>query len=397
MSTDALESHPDQPTDAARIRRLEGVLGRPMQAGNTITRLRNGDQIFPAMVQAMQAARRSIDLLTFVYWTGQPAQVIGQTLEDKARAGVRVRQVLDFFGARDIDRDLVTSLEDAGVQVLWFRPLSEIPSNGIDIGKRTHRKVCVIDEEVGFVGGVGIAAEWDGNANGPGEWRDSHFRITGPCVDGIRAGFFDDWSTGDFELWTAADEFPEHDRSGPVRAMTILGESEVGPSAVKLLKRVLIEGATSRIRLTTAYFSPNAEMTGWLVDAAERGVDVQVMFPGSEIDKRLPQANGEFAYPELLEAGVKLWSYETTMLHAKILTVDGCIADVGSSNYNDRSIAHDEEIDIVAFDRELTGILDQDFEADLLQCVAVDEDWWAERSIVERLQTGASKLIDGFI
>lgn len=397
MSTDALESHPDQPTDADRIRRLEGLLGRPMQAGNTITRLRNGDQIFPAMVQAMQAARRSIDLLTFVYWTGQPAQVIGQTLQDKARAGVRVRLVLDFFGARDIDRDLVAGLEDAGVQVLWFRPLSEIPSNGIDIGKRTHRKVCVIDEEIGFVGGVGIAAEWDGNANGPGEWRDSHFRITGPCVDGIRAGFFDDWSTSDFELSTAADEFPEHDRSGPVRAMTILGESEVGPSAVKLLKRVLIEGARSQIRLTTAYFSPNAEMTGWLVDAAERGVDVQVMFPGSEIDKRLPQANGEFAYPELLEAGAKLWSYETTMLHAKILTVDGCIADVGSSNYNDRSIAHDEEIDIVAFDRELTGILDQDFEADLMQCVAVDEDWWAERSIVERLQTGATKLVDGFI
>ncbi len=385
------------PEDAARIRRLEGLLGRPMQPGNTVTRLRNGDQIFPAMVRAMQAAERSIDLLTFVYWTGQPAQVIGQTLQDKARAGVRVRVVLDYFGARDIDRDLVAGLEDAGAQVLWFRPLSEVPTNGLDIGKRTHRKICLVDEEVAFVGGVGIAAEWDGNASGPGEWRDSHFRITGPCVDGIRAGFFDDWSTSDFELCTSADEFPAHDRSGPVRAMTILGESEVGPSAVKLLKRVLIEGATEQIRMTTAYFSPNAEMTGWLAVAAERGVDVQVMFPGAEIDKRMPQANGEFAYPELLEAGVRLWSYEPTMLHAKILTIDGCIADIGSSNYNDRSIAHDEEIDVVAFDRELTGILDQDFEADLLHCVEVDEEWWDERGIVERIQTAATKLIDGFI
>ena len=368
-----------------------------MESGHTITRLRNGDQIFPALVQEMLRAQRSIDLLTFVYWTGQPARIVGETLVAKAREGVRVRVILDFMGARSIDRELVEQLEEAGALVHWFRPLSGDPAEATEIGKRTHRKVCVVDETVAFIGGVGIAAEWDGDANNPSEWRDSHFRVTGPAVDGIRAGFFDDWEPSSHPLTTFHDTFPPQDRSGPTTAMVVLGESEVGTSATYLLKRVLLEGALEQVRITTAYFSPNQEMTRWLVDAAERGVDVQVMFPGTEIDKRLPQANGERAYPELLDAGVRLWSYEGTMLHAKILTVDGCISDIGSSNYNDRSVRHDEEIDLVAFDRDLAALLDQDFEADLVRCVEVDEDWWQERGIVARLQSAASGLIDGFI
>lgn len=372
-------------------------MGCPMESGHTITRLRNGAQIFPAMVEEMQAAQRSIDLLTFVYWTGQPARVIGETLVAKARAGVRVRVVLDYMGARSIDDDLVEHLEEAGVLVHWFRPLLVDPADAVEIGKRTHRKICVLDETVAFVGGVGIAAEWDGNANNPEEWRDSHFRITGPCVDGIRAGFFDDWAPSPHPLTTFQDQFPPQDRSGSIAAMAVLGESEAGMSATALLKRVLLEGATEQVRITTAYFSPNDDMTSWLVDAAERGVDVQVMFPGTEIDKRLPQANGERAYPGLLEAGVKLWAYETTMLHAKVLTVDGCISDIGSSNYNDRSVNHDEEIDVVAFDRDLAALLDQDFEADLVRCTRVDEEWWRERGVIERMQSAASALIDGFI
>lgn len=376
---------------------MEALLGRPFQDGHTITRLRNGDEIFPAMVEAMQAAERSIDLLTFVYWTGQPAQVIGETLEAKARDGVRVRLILDFFGARSMNRDLLDQLEDAGVLVHWFRPPDPSQDGVKGIGKRTHRKVCVVDETIGFVGGVGIAAEWDGDARNPEEWRDTHFRVTGPCVDGIRAGFVDDWMTSGQPLTSAHDEFPPQDRSGSTPAMVLLGESEVSMSATHHLKRVLIEGAVDRIRMTTAYFSPNDELTQWLSDAADRGVDVQVMFPGGEIDKRLPQANGERAYPQLLEAGVRLWSYEQTMLHAKILTIDGCIADVGSSNYNDRSVMHDEEIDLVALDRDLVAILDQDFEADLRHCVEVDEAWWEERSVLEKAQAIATEAIDGFI
>lgn len=368
-----------------------------MQPGHTIRRLRNGDQIFGEMVAAMQAAERSIDLLTFVYWTGTPARVVAETLEAKARDGVRVRVVLDWVGARSMDRSLVGSLEDAGVQVHWFRPLEAEPDMAGEIGRRTHRKVCVVDETTGFVGGVGIAEEWDGNARTPEEWRDTHFRVTGPCVDALRAGFLDDWVEGGQPLATAHDHFPAQACSGSARAMVVLGESEVGVSATHLLKRVLLEGAVERVRMTTAYFSPNGQMTQWLLDAAERGVDVQVMFPGGEIDKRLPQATGERAYPELLDAGVKLWSYEHTMLHAKILTIDGVIADVGSSNYNDRSVRFDEELDLVALDRDLVAMLDQDFEADLQRCIEVDEQWWEQRSLVERAQSRAAGLVEDWV
>ncbi len=384
--------HPD-----TVIRRLETILGQQMLPGHTITRLRNGDQIFPAMVRSMRAAERSIDLLTFVYWTGTPAKVIGKTLESKAREGLRVRIILDVFGAARIDRDLVKSLEDAGVQLHWFRPPIGEPTDLAGIGKRTHRKICVIDETEAYVGGVGIAEEWDGDARSPEEWRDDHFHVTGPAVATIRAGFIDDWATSGQPLVTHHDVFPSQEGDGDARAMVILGESEIGDSAVALVKRALLEIAMDRIRLTTAYFSPNEEMAGWLCEAARRGVDVQVMFPGTHIDKRLPQANGERAYPDLLEAGVTLWSYEKTMLHAKILTIDGVLADVGSSNYNDRSIQHDEEIDLIAWDPALVEILDQDFEADRVNCIEVDGEWLEERSTMEKVQATASGLIDGFI
>lgn len=385
------------PADEQRIRRLEGLLGLPMQPGHTITRLRNGVEIFPAMVEAMRAAQRSIDLLTFVYWTGEPARMIGETLEERARAGVRVRVILDAFGARDIDRELVERLEDAGVAVHWFRPPEASQEAVKGIGKRTHRKVCVVDETIAFTGGVGIAQEWAGDARDADEWRDTHFRVTGPCVDTLRVGFLDDWIFSGHPMATEHDEFPPHDTSGPVRALVVLGESEVNLSATWHLKHVLLEGAMDRIRLTTAYFSPNDEMAAWLADAAQRGVDVQVMFPGGEIDKRLPQANGERRYPELLEAGVTLLAYEPTMLHAKVLTIDGCIADIGSSNFNDRSVRHDEEIDLVAYDRDLVAVLDEDFERDRTRCIVVDEDWWEDRTLLDRAQAAASALIDGFI
>jgi cardiolipin synthase A/B len=378
-------------------RALEGCLGIHFTEGNRVERLRNGVQIFPAMLDAIRGAERTIDMLTFIYWTGGIAHEMAGALSDRARAGVRVRLVLDFVGARLMDRDLVASMEDAGVHVHWFRPLESI-GDLTDIAERTHRKVLIVDEEIAFTGGVGIAEEWEGDARGPDEWRESHFRLTGPAVDGLRAAFLSDWAESGRFLLDHHDRFPDpidHDDGTP--ALVVRGASETGWSDIGVLKRVLCELAEERIRITTAYFSPNEHMTQWLCDAAERGVHVQVLVPGSQTDKRLPQVDGEAAYADLLACGVELFRYEKTMLHAKVLTVDGRIADVGSANFNDRSVRWDEECDIVVIDPDLVDCLDADFDTDLQDAVRVTEEEWAQRGLLQRAQETVASALDRFV
>lgn len=378
-------------------RAVEGCLGIHATEQNTVTRLRNGDQIFPTMLEAIHGAEHTVDMLTFIYWTGDIAVKVAEALADRARAGVRVRVVLDAFGSRLLEDELVTQMEDAGVHVHWFRPINGI-TDIADAGQRTHRKVLIVDEEVAFTGGVGIAEEWEGDARDEDEWRDDHFRVTGPVVDGLRSAFLDDWAESGRELLDDKDRFPlpRQDAEG-VPALVVRGASESGWSDIGLLKRVLCRLARERIRITTAYFSPNEDMTKWLTDAAERGVQVEVMMPGQHTDKRLPQLDGEAMYGRLLEAGVEVHRYERTMLHAKVMTVDGLVADVGSANFNDRSVRWDEECDVVVFDEELVACLDDDWDDDVQHATRVTLDNWNERGPLQRAQERLAGMIDGFV
>ena len=380
--------------DRAR-RRLEIALGHRVREGNEVTRLRNGVEIFPAMEEAIRDATRTIDFLTFVYWTGEPARIIGHALADRARHGVRVRMVLDAFGARHMDEELLDDLRGAGVHLHWFRDVLD-DADTLDANHRTHRKLLVVDNAVGFVGGVGIAEEWSGDARNEHEWRDDHFRLRGPVVESLRAAFLDDWTDSGHPLFAADEDLGTPEPCGDVPVVAIRSESERGFTDVALAKRLLLGEAESTVRLTTAYFSPNETMVTWLVDAAARGVDVRVLMPGQHTDKRIPQVAGESAYPELLAAGVRVWRYERTMLHAKVLTIDGRVANVGSANFNLRSMRQDEELDVVVFDEELTGVLDRDFDDDVRAAVEVTEEDWAP-GLVQRVQEAAVGLIDRWV
>ena len=387
-------SEPHRPT----LRRaLEGCLGVHATEGNVIERLRNGVQIFPSMLEAIRGAGNTVDMLTFIYWKGGIAEEIAEALADRARAGCRVRLVLDFFGARLLENELVEMMEEAGVHVHWFRPI-EKTSDLADAGERTHRKLLIVDERVAFVGGVGIAEEWEGDARGPGEWRDNHFRITGPAVDGLRSAFLDDWAESGEELLDAFDRFPDPEsHADGVAALAVRGASEAGWSAIGLLKRVLCQLAQEEIRITTAYFSPNEHMVSWLCQAAERGVTVKVLMPGQHTDKRLPQLDGENAYEPLLACGVEIYRYEKTMLHAKVMTIDGHVADVGSANFNDRSVRWDEELDVVVFDEGLVQCLNDDWDEDVTHATRVTLEEWRERGMVQRAQERVVETIDRFV
>jgi cardiolipin synthase len=370
----------------ARIRRtLEGVLGVPATEGNRIEVLRNGDQIFPAMFDAIDAAQHTIDFLTFVYWSGEIGEELGRRLAARAADGVRVRVLLDAWGAHTMDKEVLGRIDDAGAHVHWFRPLHRFRLG--QFNHRTHRKVLITDEAVGFTGGVGIADCWRGDARDENEWRDTHFRIEGPAVDGLRAAFLDNWAETDRSLFDEdVDRFPDQPQPGSSVVQCVRGASETGWSDMATLFRALLQLARERIRITTAYFVPDEDLTGRLLDAAGRGVEIDILLPGPHADKRFVQLAGEDEYGDLLDGGVRIWNFQPSMLHAKVMTVDGCVANIGSANLNMRSVSLDEEINVVVVDDDLAATLEKQFDEDLDRSVRIDRSRWKQRSRVQRLK-----------
>jgi cardiolipin synthase A/B len=368
-----------------RVRRvLEGVLGVPATEGNAVDVLLNGNQIFPAMLDAIDAAEHTIDFLTFIYWAGDVGEQFGRHLAERAKRGVRVRVLLDSWGAHTVDKSILELMESAGVNVHWFRPLRRLHAG--EVNHRTHRKVMVVDEAVGFTGGVGIADEWNGDARNEREWRDTHFRIKGPSVDGLRAAFLDNWAETDTTLFEDdIDRFPSQPQPGSSVIQCVRGAAETGWSDVATLFRTLLQLAERRLRITTAYFVPDDDVTGRLCDAAGRGVDIDILLPGPHADKRFVQLAGEAEYAPLLDSGIRIWHFQPSMLHAKVMTVDGQVANVGSANFNTRSIALDEEINAVVLDSAVVATLDAHFDADLERSNRIEPGSWEKRSAVQRL------------
>jgi cardiolipin synthase len=275
-------------------------------------------------------------------------------------------------------------MEAAGVRVHWFRPMHRLqPSK---MGHRTHRKVMIVDEATAFTGGVGIADEWKGDARDESEWRDTHFRVTGPAVDGLRAAFLSNWAETEPVLFEeGVDRFPQQPKPGSSVVQCVRGASEAGWTDLSTLFLTLMQLAERRLRVTTAYFVPDDTMCERLCAAAARGVEVQILLPGPHADKRFVQLGSESTYGALLDAGVRIWNFQPSMLHAKVMTVDGLVASIGSANLNSRSTELDEEVNLVALDPDLVRTLDRQFEEDLERSVPIDPGRWHDRSVAQRV------------
>jgi cardiolipin synthase len=309
---------------------------------------------------------------------------MGRRLAARANSGVRVRVLLDAWGAHAMDKGVLGQLEDAGARLHWFRPLHRLRPG--QINHRTHRKVLITDEAVGFTGGVGIADCWNGDARDESEWRDTHFRIEGPAVDGLRAAFLDNWAETDPELFDeGVDRFPDQPKPGRSVVQCVRGASETGWSDMATLFKALLQLAEQRVRITTAYFVPDDDLTRRLLDAAGRGVEIDILLPGPHADKRFVQLAGEGEYEDLLEGGIRVWNFQPSMLHAKVMTVDRCVANIGSANLNMRSVSLDEEINVVIVDEELTSTLEQHFDDDLTRSVPIEPGRWERRPAPQRL------------
>ncbi|GAA2734136.1 phospholipase D-like domain-containing protein [Actinocorallia aurantiaca] len=376
-------------------RRLERLIGIAATEGNALVPLRNGDAIFAGMLGAIRAAEHTVDMMTFVYWKGDIAREFAQALAERARAGVRVRLLLDGFGSRLIETEQLEAMEQAGVDVAWFRrPLGLSP---LKQNHRCHRKVLVVDEEAAFTGGVGIAEEWCGDARNPGEWRDTHVEVRGPAVDGIAAAFAQNWAECNDKLFDDRDRFVEHRPQGDAIVQVVRGSASFGWQDMQTLIRVMIESAEERFRLATAYFSPDAYFIELLCAAARRGVEVEIVLPGPHTDKRVCQLAGQHFYEDLLACGVKIYQYQPTMMHAKVITVDRIAALIGSTNFNRRSLDHDEEVMLAVLDQEFTATLDEHFAADVAVSEPIKPGRWKRRSLAQRARELAVQPIRRFL
>ena len=360
---------------------FEGLLGVPATEGNRVEILRNGDRIFPAMLEAMEAAERTIDLTTFNFG-GSIGRRFCEVLEAKARGGVRVRVLLDRIGSLGADRRCLTDLRAAGARVAWFRPL--LNPRIWETFHRGHRKVLVCDRTVAFTGGVGIDDRWLGDAGTAGERRDTHFRVRGPAVDGLHGAFVNNWAETGEPLFDEDDEFPPQPIAGFSPVQVVRAGARTGWGDIATLMGVLLTFARERLRIASAYFVPDRHVLEMLCAAAQRGVAVDVLVNGAHSDKWISRLATQGQYEKMLEAGVRVWCYRPTMLHMKLVTLDGVVASVGSANLNARSLLQDEELNLAVFDPVVVRLLDEQFDRDLEQAEPVEAASWSERTLGQK-------------
>jgi cardiolipin synthase len=385
----------DEPPDVGGegfLRAAESLTQAPISRGNTIELLINGDRIFPCFLETIRSAQRTVNLLTYVYWQGEIAEEVAEAVCERARAGVTCRVLIDAVGAMKMSGSLIERMEDCGVVVRRFRPVKPYAIRRVN--NRTHRKVLVVDGKVGLTGGVGIADEWTGDAHDPHHRRDTHVRVRGPVGRGLRGAFAENWLEATGEVIAGEDDLPELEPVGDGAAMQVIRSTAgVGDTNVETLYFLAIAAARETIDLTSAYFAPRPAFLAALADAAGRGVRVRLLVPGPEIDKAVVRHAGRATYGGLLEAGVRIWEYRPTMLHAKSLVVDGVWSVIGSANFDNRSFQLNDEAVLAVQDRDFARALTESFTADIEVSDEVEHDEWRRRPVIERVREVGSRVL----
>jgi len=369
--------------DPRFVRTIGAMLGPEVVGGNRATVLLNGDEIFPALLEAIRAAKKSITFEMFIYWSGDIGKQVSDALAERARAGVKVHVLIDGVGSGKIEDTYVEQLAAAGVQVIRYNP-----PRWYTLGKvnnRTHRKLMVVDGIVGFTGGVGIADQWTGNAQDPAHWRDTHFRIEGPVVAQMQGAFMDNWTEETGVVLHGDLYFPALKPAGGQLAQVFTSSPGGGADSMQLMYLLSIAAAQKSIVLSAAYFVPDSVEIQTLVAALKRGVSVRIIVPGEHIDAEAVRRASRARWGELLDAGAEIHEYQPTMFHCKIMVIDELWTSVGSTNFDNRSFAVNDEANLNVYDREFARHQIRIFENDLKRARRITREEWRNRPWTEKL------------
>jgi cardiolipin synthase A/B len=359
---------------------LASLTGAAVEAGDEYHVLRNGDEAFPVMLDAVRNARRRISFESFILEDGVVGDKFVQELAAAAVRGVQTRVVLDAVGSA-LSRAAQDRLTNAGVQLVWFNTLR--PWSLEEANYRTHRKVLVVDGAVAFTGGIGLADHWQGHAQSLEHWRDTQFKITGPAVRALEAAFYENWLEAGGVSAPALDPEQPSESTG-ARSIVIWSNPTGGASRVKLLYLLAIAGARKQIDIQSPYFVLD-ESTRWsLNEARRRGVRVRIVTDGDVTDAGPVKDAGREAYQSLLDEGFEIYEYEPTMMHVKAMMVDGVLSVVGSANFDNRSFELNDELTVAVQDAQLTAALTRDFENDITKSKKLDASTWRDRSLWQK-------------
>lgn len=369
--------------DPQFARTMAGLLPPAVVDGNSVTVLLNGDQIFPAMLDAIRSAKRTITFETFIYWSGEVGRQFADALIERARAGVKVHVLLDWLGTKKMDANSIQQMTDAGIEVQRYHPIRWYQLHKFN--NRTHRKLLIVDGTVGFTGGVGIADEWAGNAQDPKHWRDTHFKLEGPSVAQLQAAFMDNWLKTQRRVLQGNDYFPALKPVGSCVAQVFVSSPAEGSESMRLMYLLSIACAAKTIRLATAYFVPDDLAVQSLVAARKRGVAVDILLPGKHIDTQFVRGASRSRWGPLLEAGVKIYEYEPTMFHCKLMVTDDLWVSVGSTNFDNRSFRLNDEANLNILDADFARAQSAIFERDKSLSRQITLEEWQHRPLSEKI------------
>ena len=366
-----------------QFRREMGVLlGPAITSGNRVTDLENGEEIFPAMLDAIHSAQRTITFETYIYWSGAVGKKFSDAFSERARAGVKVNITIDWLGGAKRDEAQLAEMRQAGARVLLYRPLRWY--NISRFNNRTHRKLLVVDGTVGFTGGVGIADTWAGHAQDPEHWRDMHFRIEGPVVAQLQAAFNDNWIKTTGEVLNGADQFPALAATGSMDANMFMSSPTGGSESMHLMYLLVVAATEHSIDLSAAYFIPDDLMIQALLAARQRGVKIRILMPGKHIDSGAVRLASKATWGSLLAVGVEMYEYQPTMIHNKLLIADNAMVSVGSTNFDIRSFQLNDEASLNVYDQIFSTHMTTVFEDDLRRAKPYTYDMWKGRSWKEK-------------
>jgi cardiolipin synthase A/B len=379
-----VSSPSSQPLDSeAFLRTLEALTDAKIHRRTNFDVLTNGEEFYEAMLNAIRQAQRSINLEAYIFKRGKIAQQFIDALTERATAGVKVNVALDALGSFSTTDSYFKSLTDAGGTLSWYHPLRG--NTWPRYNNRTHRELLVIDGKIGFIGGAGIADHWYcGDKKNP-RWRDTVLRVDGDCAVSLQSTFAENWLEAQGEILIGDEYFPDHACAEGDAVMVVNSSPSAGGSTrARVLFQTLVASAKKSIYITTPYFLPDISLRHELVRAVQRGIEVKVVTPGRKSDHALTRTSSRRLYGELLRAGARIFEYSPSMIHAKILIIDGLWAVVGSTNFDNRSFGINDEVNLAVSASRLADRLERDFETDMAESKEITLEEWKHRPVVER-------------
>jgi cardiolipin synthase len=361
---------------------VEGHVSTPVVGGNVVEILLNGEEIFPAMLDAVRSAKRTITYGQYFYAEGPVSEQFANALAERCRAGVDVHVLLDAFGSLGMPAKYVDLLREAGCRVEYARALGRFSLG--QLNNRNHRRVLVVDGRVGFTGGSGVSRKWMGDGRTDKHWRDTDVRVEGPAVRYLQGAFTESWLEETGELLGGPDYFPDGiPPVGNVPVLVVRSSPAVGNFSIYTHLLLALSAARRSIYITNPYFLPDERMTEQLLEAVRRGVRVVVLVPG-QIDHNLVRQASRSQFGELLNGKIEIYEYMPALLHAKTMVIDGVWATIGSTNLDNRSLALNDELNVVVFHRQVAERLEQIFLDDLAHARQVTYENWRSRGLADR-------------